>query len=40
MDARKANMERITAMLDALTDNQIIFIMTFMEKIFGMEAES
>ena len=40
MDARKANVERITAMLDALTDNQIIFIMTFMEKIFGMEVEA
>lgn len=40
MDARKANMERITAMLDDLTDNQIIFIMTFMEQIFGQEVES
>ena len=34
MNDRKANLERITAMLDDLTDNQIIFIMTFMEQIF------
>jgi hypothetical protein len=37
---RTENIERITAMLNNLTDNQIIFIMTFMEKIFGMEVES
>lgn len=40
MDTRKANIERITAMLDDLTDNQIIFIMTFMEQIFGQEVAS
>ena len=34
MNDRKANLERITAILDDLTDNQIIFIMTFMEQIF------
>lgn len=34
---RTENIERITAMLDDLTDNQIIFIMTFMEQIFCNE---
>lgn len=34
---RTENIERITAMLDGLTDNQIIFIMTFMEQIFCNE---
>ncbi len=37
MNDRKVNIERITAMLDDLTDNQIIFIMTFMEQIFCNE---
>ena len=40
MNDRKVNIERITAMLDDLTDNQIIFIMTFMEQIFGQEVAS
>ncbi len=37
---RTENIEQITAMLDDLTDNQIIFIMTFMEQIFGQEVAS
>lgn len=37
MNDRKENLERISAMLDGLTDNQIIFIMTFMEQIFCNE---
>lgn len=37
MNDRKENIERISAMLDGLTDNQIIFIMTFMEQIFCNE---
>lgn len=34
---RTENIERITAMLNDLTDNQIIYIMTFMEQIFCNE---
>ena len=37
---RTENIERITTMLNDLTDNQIIYIMTFMENIFGMDGES
>lgn len=37
MNDRKVNIERITAMLDDLTDNQIIFIMTLMGQIFCNE---
>lgn len=37
MNDRKENIERISAILDGLTDNQIIFIMTFMEQIFCNE---
>ena len=34
---RTANIERINNIMDGLTDNQIIFIMTFMEQIFCNE---
>lgn len=34
---RKSNILRVTAMLHRLTDNEIIFIMTFMEKLFGTD---
>ena len=37
MNARKENLDRIATILEGMTDNQIIFIMTFMEQIFCNE---